>query len=461
MSDIYAVVLAAGKGTRMKSKLYKVLHPVCGKPMVQHVIDSLQNLNPTETMVVVGHGAQLVQEQVGSDGITYVLQEEQLGTGHAVKMARERLANKDGITLVVCGDTPLLTEQTLSNLIHAHKEKQADVTVLTTHVVDPTGYGRMVRNEEGNVNKIVEQKEATPKELEITEINTGVYAFSTRKLLESLDKVSNDNVQGEYYLTDCVQVLNIIGGKVSAYITNDADEIMGINDRVALAEAEQIMRKRINRYHMREGVTIIDPMTTYIGADVVIGQDTVVQPGTTLSGKITIGEDCIIGPGTELRDVVVGKGTTIQHSVATESEIGDGTSVGPYAYIRPGSKIGNGCKIGDFVEVKNSRVEDGTKIPHLSYIGDAHLGKNVNMGCGSITVNYDGNNKHQTTVEDGAFVGCNVNLIAPVTIGKGSYVAAGSTINKSTPDHSFAIAREKQVTKENYVEKLKRLNKKK
>jgi bifunctional UDP-N-acetylglucosamine pyrophosphorylase/glucosamine-1-phosphate N-acetyltransferase len=454
MSDLYAVILAAGKGTRMKSKLHKMLHPVCGKPMVQHVVDATKRIHPKETVLVVGHGADQVQKELGN-GLTYALQEEQLGTAHAVKVASEKLQDKEGTTLILCGDTPLITGDTLQALQEHHQKNTAAVTILTTKVDDPAGYGRIIRNEQGDVLKIVEQKDASAEEQSIQEINAGMYCFNHQKLVSVLDRITNNNAQGEYLLTDCIELLKQQGETVSAFNTLDVEETIGINDRIALAEAEKIMKKKINQQHMRQGVTLIDPDHTYIGPDVRVGQDTVIHPGVILSGSSQIGEDCIIGPQTELRQVVIGDRCTVQYSLLTESQVGDDSSVGPYAYIRPGTKIGKQCKIGDFVEVKNSTIADGTKIPHLSYVGDADLGSDVNMGCGSITVNYDGSSKHRTVVEEGSFVGCNVNLIAPVTVGKGSYIAAGSTINKSLPPDSFGIARERQVIKENYANKLR------
>jgi bifunctional UDP-N-acetylglucosamine pyrophosphorylase/glucosamine-1-phosphate N-acetyltransferase len=454
MNDLYAVILAAGKGTRMKSKLYKVLHPVCGKPMVQHVLNKATAINPIHTVLVVGHGADAVQEQLG-DELTYILQEEQLGTGHAVMVAKDQLKDKEGTTLILYGDTPLITAETLQNLRKNHQDNEAAVTILTAKMDDPTGYGRIIRDQSGSVVKIVEQKDASPEEQRIQEINTGMYCFDNQQLMSALDQITNKNAQKEYLLTDCVEIIKQQGEKVFAFSTSDVEETIGVNDRIALAQAEKIMRKRINQHHMRQGVTLINPDQTYIGPDVQIGQDTVIHPGVILSGTSHIGEDCVIGPQTELRQVVIGNRCAIQYSLLVESQIGDDTMVGPYAYIRPGTQIGNECKIGDFVEVKNSTIANGTKVPHLSYVGDADLGPNVNMGCGSITVNYDGKSKHRTIVEEGSFIGCNVNLIAPVTVGKGSFIAAGSTINKSLPEDSFAIARERQVTKENYASKLK------
>lgn len=449
MGDIYAVILAAGKGTRMKSKLYKVLHPVCGKPMVEHVVDQVKEIKPKEIMVVVGYGAEHVREQLG-EGLTYVRQEEQLGTGHAVQVTKEQLAFKQGSTLILCGDTPLITSETMERLIDYHHQEQAAVTILTTNLQNPKGYGRIIRDQKGEVLRIVEEQDASLEEQQVTEINTGIYCFDNQKLWQALANINNDNAQGEYYLTDCIQILKAAQEKVLGFLTEDSAETMGVNDRVALAEAEREMRKRINRKHMLNGVTIIDPEQTYIGLDVRIGQDTIIYPGTMISGQVEIGEGCIIGPNADLRSVKVGRETIIQQSVVLESEIGSETQVGPYAYIRPNSKIGDGCKIGDFVEIKNAKVGDQTKVPHLSYIGDAELGAHVNMGCGSITVNYDGQRKHKTIVEDGSFVGCNVNLVAPVTVGANAFIAAGSTITKSVPQHSLAIAREKQIIKENY-----------
>ncbi|GAA0353435.1 bifunctional UDP-N-acetylglucosamine diphosphorylase/glucosamine-1-phosphate N-acetyltransferase GlmU [Bacillus horti] len=454
MNDRYALILAAGKGTRMKSKKYKVLHPVCGKPMVQHVVDAAKRMNPQKTILVVGHGAEDVRQQLGPD-VTYVLQEQQLGTGHAVKVAKDQLEGKQGHTLILYGDTPLITAEVLEELIQFHEEEQAIVTILTANMDNPTGYGRIVRDRHGNVLKIVEHKDASTQEKEIQEINTGIYCFSNEHLVNTLDKLTNQNAQGEYYITDCIEILKKQNHKVAAFLTEDTDVTHGVNDRIALAEAEKLMRLRINKQHMLQGVTIIDPENTYIGPDVTIGMDTTILPGTILSGHTVIGEDCVIGPYAELRHVHIGDGVAIEYAVLVESEVGDTTTVGPYAYIRPGSSIGKGSKIGDFVEIKNSTIGDGAKIPHLSYVGDADIGAKVNMGCGSLTVNYDGSQKHRTVVEEGSFVGCNVNLVAPVQIGPGAYIAAGSTITDSMPGDSFAIARQRQVTKENYAQKLK------
>jgi bifunctional UDP-N-acetylglucosamine pyrophosphorylase/glucosamine-1-phosphate N-acetyltransferase len=453
MSNRYAIILAAGQGTRMKSKLYKVLHPVGGKPMVQHVIDQVKSLNIKEIVTIVGHGAEKVKTQLGDDS-QYALQAEQLGTAHAVLQSEGMLAGKEGVTIVVCGDTPLIKAETMEALFKHHEETNAKATILTARAEDPTGYGRIIRNASGLVEKIVEHKDATEQERSINEINTGTYCFDNRLLFEAIHSVSNDNVQGEYYLPDVIEIMKSKGEIVSAYVTESFAETLGVNDRVALAEAESTMKRRINEYHMRNGVSIIDPDHTYIGADVIIGQDTTIYPGTTVSGKTVIGAECLIGPNSEVSDCEIGNNTVIRQSAAYNSKIGSEVTIGPFAHIRPESDIHDEVKIGNFVEIKKAVFGRGSKASHLSYIGDAEVGADVNIGCGSITVNYDGKNKFLTKIEDGVFIGCNSNLVAPVTIGKGAYVAAGSTITTDVPGEALAVARARQVNKEDYVGKM-------
>lgn len=454
MLKTFAIILAAGQGTRMKSKLYKVLHPVCGKPMVEHIVDQIEPLNLDKIVTVIGHGAEKVRDQL-KDRVSYCLQEEQLGTGHAVMQAEALLGNEAGTTVILCGDTPLITQETVKKLLDAHQEQAGAATILTAIADNPTGYGRIIRSAEGTVERIVEQKDTNEEERAIKEINTGIYCFDNELLFASLKKVNNDNAQGEYYLPDVIEIFQRQGNVINAIAADTFEETIGVNDRIALSQADAIMRERINRLQMQQGVTIIDPATTYIDADVVIGRDSILYPGTTLKGRVVIGEDCVIGPNTEIKESQIGDGTTVKMSVVHDSQIGHHVNVGPFAHIRPASNIGHHAKIGNFVEVKKSTFGEGSKASHLSYIGDAEVGKNVNLGCGSITVNYDGTNKFLTKIGDGAFIGCNVNLVAPVTVGKGSFVAAGSTITEDVEEEALAIARSKQTNKSNYANKLK------
>ncbi|WP_340020668.1 bifunctional UDP-N-acetylglucosamine diphosphorylase/glucosamine-1-phosphate N-acetyltransferase GlmU [Paenibacillus sp. FSL K6-1096] len=449
-----AVVLAAGQGKRMKSKLYKVLHPVCGKPMVGHVLDTVKATGCERTVVVVGHGAEKVKAYLGQVA-EYVLQETQLGTGHAVKQAKDLLGSEEGTTVVAYGDTPLITAETLKGLMALHEEQGAAVTVLTAVMEDPSGLGRIIRNEDGALMKIVEQKDCSAEEAAVCEINTGIYCFDNAKLFAALEEVTPNNMQGEYYLTDVIGILREQGNLVLAFQTEDATESIGVNDRLALSEAEGYMRERINRRHMLGGVTIIDPASTYIGAEVVIGADTVLYPGTVLKGKTVIGEDCVIGPASEIEDCVIMDGAAVKQSVLNQAQVGTRATVGPFAYLRPGTVLGQEVKIGDFVEVKNATIGDGSKVSHLSYVGDAEVGRNVNIGCGAITVNYDGYNKSKTEIGDDAFIGSNVNLVAPVTVGKGAFVVAGSTITRSVSADDLAIARARQENKPGYAEKIR------
>ncbi|MCY8502525.1 bifunctional UDP-N-acetylglucosamine diphosphorylase/glucosamine-1-phosphate N-acetyltransferase GlmU [Bacillus inaquosorum] len=453
MDKRFAVVLAAGQGTRMKSKLYKVLHPVCGKPMVEHVVDEALKLSLSKLVTIVGHGAEEVKKQL-SDKSEYALQAEQLGTAHAVKQAQPFLADEKGVTIVICGDTPLLTAETMEQMLKEHTQREAKATILTAVAEDPTGYGRIIRGENGAVQKIVEHKDASKKERLVTEINTGTYCFDNEALFRAIDQVSNDNAQGEYYLPDVIEILKNEGETVAAYQTGNFQETLGVNDRVALSQAEQFMKERINKRHMQNGVTLIDPMNTYISPDAVIGSDTVIYPGTVIKGEVQIGEDTIIGPHTEIMNSSIGSRTVIKQSVVNHSKVGNDVNIGPFAHIRPDSVIGNEVKIGNFVEIKKTQFGDRSKASHLSYVGDAEVGTDVNLGCGSITVNYDGKNKYLTKIEDGAFIGCNSNLVAPVTVGEGAYVAAGSTVTEDVPGKALAIARARQVNKDDYVKNI-------
>lgn len=453
MATRNAIILAAGKGTRMKSKLYKVLHEVCGKPMVDHVLTQIEQNKMDNVVTIVGFGAQDVERQLG-DRTKYVLQKKQLGTGHAVMQAEDILGDLDGETIVVSGDTPLFTAATFAHLFEYHEAKQAAATVLTSVAPDPTGYGRIVRNDIGIVEKIVEQKDATSDEQAISEINTGVYCFDNRQLFAALHLLTNDNAQGEYYLTDVISILRQRGEIVGAYRMDDFDESMGVNDRIALARANQVMRQRINQKLMQSGVTLLDPASTYIDADVKIGTDTVIEGGVLIKGHTVIGSDCFIGAHSEIINSTLHDEVRVTSSTIEDSEMHTDSDIGPYSHLRPASEIGEHAHIGNFVEVKKAYVGKGTKVGHLTYIGDATLGDNINVGCGVVFVNYDGTAKHHTNVGDHAFIGSNSNLIAPLEIAADSFIAAGSTITDGTQQFDMAIARARQVNKPGYAKKL-------
>lgn len=452
MSDLLAVILAAGKGTRMKSALPKVLHQVGGKPMVQHVLDAADEAGAGEKVVIVGFGAEAVETALGKQAV-FVVQKEQLGTGHAVMQAREVLDDFPGTLMVLCGDTPLLKGETLKKLYAEHKAREAAATVLTAYLPDPAGYGRVIRDAGGQVLKIVEQKDAGKEELAVNEINTGIYCFERAALFEALQKTNCDNRQGEYYLTDVIGILAAAGSKVWAVSVEDFQETLGINSRMQLAEAEKIIRKRKLKEVMDQGVTIMDPESTFIDQEVSISSDTVVYPFTWIEGNTVIGQNCKIGPNTHIQNSTIGNHVTLHFVYAHDCQVGDCAVVGPYVHLRPHTILENSVKIGNFVEVKNSHVGVGSKIPHLSYIGDTDMGNGVNIGSGTITVNYDGKNKSRTTIEDRAFVGCNTNLVAPVTVGKGAYIAAGSTITKDVPADALGVARARQSNIEGWVSK--------
>ena len=452
-SPIFAVVLAAGKGTRMKSNRAKVLHTLCGIPMVNYVIGATRPLLPEETFVVVGHQADLVEAVLPEDA-TALLQEQQLGTGDAVRVALSAIPEgQEGGLLVVNGDGPLISDMTLGELVERHRSAGVGATVLVAEPDDPSGLGRVV--EDAGVVRIVEEKDATEAERKIGLVNLGLYAFRIPEIRKAVGGLTAENKSGELYLTD---VLETIGKRSRAvtYRLKDMEESNLVNDRAQLAVAEEILNRRILNGHMREGVTVRDPASTHIEATVEIGRDTVILPGTLLRGRTRIGSDCVIGPNTDLQDTVVGDGGLVEHSVGRGAEVGDGASVGPYSFLRPGTVLEGRAKVGAYCEVKNSRVGEDSKVPHLSYIGDAQIGAGVNVGAGTITANYDGVNKNRTTLGDGAFTGVNTTLIAPVEVGEDAYTGAGAVINKDVPAGKLAVGSPARAIRESPQKRRKR-----
>ena len=449
----YAVILAAGKGTRMKSDLPKVLHKVAGISMLEHVFRSVSAIEPDKTVTVIGHKAELV-EQVLAGQTEFVRQTEQLGTGHAVMMAEPVLENLTGQTLVIAGDTPLITGESLKNLIDFHINHKNVATILTAEADNPFGYGRIVRNQHGEVIKIVEQKDASDFEQQIKEINTGTYVFDNARLFEALKNINTNNAQGEYYITDVIGIFRENVEKVGAYTLKDFDESLGVNDRVALATAESIMRRRINQQHMINGVSFVNPDTTYIDVDVEIAPEVQIEANVTLKGQTKIGAETILTNGTYIVDSEIGQRAVITNSMIEESRLADGVTVGPYAHIRPGSSLAKDVHVGNFVEVKGSSIGENTKAGHLTYIGNSEVGANVNFGAGTITVNYDGQKKYKTIIGDNVFVGSNSTIIAPVELGDNSLVGAGSTITKDVPADAIALGRGRQINKEDYAKRL-------
>ena len=446
-----AVILAAGQGTRMKSKLPKVLHKALGKPMVQWVIDCLTQAGVEDKIAVLGHGGEQVA-QVVEQQAAIVYQAEQLGTGHAVMQAVPALVEENECVLVICGDTPLLRAQTIQALIEKHQAEGNAVTLLTAYAENPTGYGRIVRDEQ-QIKAIVEQKDANEEQKLIKEINTGTYCFDQKFLVQYLATLNTNNAQKEYYLTDLIKIANEHQLPVGGFVLADFNESLGVNNRIQLSQAEAVLRQRKCEEVMLAGVTLIDPTATYIGADVVIGNDTVIYPNVVLEGKTVIGSDNVIGMNCRFVDSVIGDGNDIQSTVITESTVGNGSKIGPMAYLRPGTVLADRVKIGDFVEVKKSQIGEGSKIPHLSYVGDSVVGSGVNIGCGTITCNYDGVHKYQTVIKDGAFIGSNTNLVAPVVVEENAFIGAGSTITKNVPDSALAVTRADLRLKENWRKK--------
>ncbi|MFV0440948.1 MAG: bifunctional UDP-N-acetylglucosamine diphosphorylase/glucosamine-1-phosphate N-acetyltransferase GlmU [Lachnospirales bacterium] len=450
MKKIMSIILAAGTGTRMNSKNHKVLHKILDKTLIQYVVEATKEVQSEKDCVIVGYMADEVKSNLEKyEALEFPVQSEQKGTGHAVLMAKNFIDENSDV-IILCGDTPLLKSSMLKKLVESHQNNNNDITLATCNLDDPSGYGR-INKENGKITKIVEHKDCDENQLKITEINTGVYIFKGDVLLSLLGKIKNDNVKGEYYLTDTIEIALSENKTVESIVFDNPEQFNGINTKLQLHDAAKLMRERINKQHMENGVVIVDSNTTYISKDVKIEKDTVIYQNCQIFGSTTIGEDCEIGPNTNINTMKIGNGVSILNSTTNQSSIDDNTTVGPYAYVRPNSEIGKNVKIGDFVEVKKAKIGNNTKASHLTYIGDSVVGENVNFGCGTITVNYDGKNKFLTTVEDNVFIGSNVNLIAPVTIEKNSKVAAGTTVTKKVPSNALAIGRVKQDNKENYV----------
>ncbi|MBM4322352.1 MAG: bifunctional UDP-N-acetylglucosamine diphosphorylase/glucosamine-1-phosphate N-acetyltransferase GlmU [Deltaproteobacteria bacterium] len=456
MNNVATIILAAGKGTRMKSDLAKVLHPLLGSPMLSYAIAlSLNEVKAEKTIVVVGHQADQIEKKFADSRIEFVRQDEQLGTGHAVLQALPAFHGFTGTVLILCGDVPLVKAETLRSFIDTFWGNDSTLAVLTAVVKNSTGYGRIIRGEEGWLERIVEEKDASDEQRLIREVNTGIFCVRSTFLIEGLKEIGRENAQGEYYLTDLAEVARKRGLRCSAHMVADPMEVMGINTRVDLATAIEVLRLEKIKELMLSGVTIIDPKTTYVDQTVVIGKDTMLYPNCTLQGKTRVGEQCVLEPNLKISDTQIGNGVTIRsHCVITESRIDDGAIIGPFSHLRPQSEVKTKAKIGNFVEVKNSIIGKGSKANHLAYIGDALVGKEVNIGAGTITCNYDGFEKHQTVIGDQVFVGSNVELVAPVKVGDRSSIGAGTTVTKNVPEGALAISRVKQKNIRGWSKKM-------
>lgn len=448
MRETVGLILAAGEGTRMRSDLVKVLHPLWGRPMVTYPVELCLRLPCKRVLVVICHQAERVQETLAAWPVECLHQGEPKGTAHAVAQAEGALAGFDGTLLVLTGDTPLLREETVRGLIAAHEGHGAEATILTARVEGPAGYGRIIRDRGGKVIRIVEEVEASAKEKRTNEINAGIYSFAAPALFAALRDVPASAVKGEFFLPEVIRVLVEQGSRVEAVAAPDPKEVLGINTRRELTSALGILRERLVAGLLAGGVTLLDPQSVYLDVQVTVGQDTVLYPGVILQGNTSVGERCVLYPGVRLRDTRVAEGVTVlDGSVIVESDIGAGCTIGPYAHLRPGSALADRVKVGNFCELKQVRIGTGSKVPHLSYVGDCEIGADVNVGAGTITCNYDGFTKHRTVIEDGVFVGSNVSLVAPVRIGRGAIIAAGSTITEDIPPGALAFGRSPQVTK--------------
>lgn len=452
--NIAAIILAAGKGKRMNSQIPKVLHMILGVPMLDYVVQEVRELSPEKLVLVLGHGSENIKETTYKNDISIVIQSGQLGTAHAVGSAKEALRDFNGDILILNGDTPLITSNTLSKLIVFHRDKNADISVLTTHLDNPDGYGRIIRKENGYIVRIVEDADANSDEISVSEINSGAYCVHSKFLWYAIDQIVPENKQKEYYLTDIVDVAIRTKKNVRGLSVSNSDEVLGVNNRIELNRVEGVLRNKINNSLMLSGVTIIDPANTYVSPKVSIGIDTTIFPNTYIFGNTKIGDRCRIGPSVWIEESQIGDEATLNFSsFLSNTIVGDNVTIGPFAHLRPDTVIKEGVKIGNFVEIKKSDIGSGSKVPHLSYVGDATIGEGVNIGAGTITCNYDGFNKNETIIEDNAFIGSDTMLVAPVKVGKGATTGAGSTITKDVPPHSLAISRSKQTVKKNWRRK--------
>lgn len=455
--DLHVVILAAGKGTRMKSAIPKVLHHLAGLPLIEHVLRTVDQLDVASKVLVVGHGADEVRTALaGRPDLQYVVQSPQLGTGHALLQAEPVLKDRKGTVLLLYADVPLLQSSTLSRLVEAHRSARAAATVLTAELQDPYGYGRIVRDKAGLITRIVEHRDASAAQQAIREVNSGIYTFALSGLFDHLHRLATDNAQGEYYLTDLVAMYRQQDKRVETLRLDSADELRGVNSRLDLAELSAVLRQRKNRSLMVSGVTLEDPATSYIEMDVTVGQDTILGPGVRLEGTTTIGSRCRIHAGSRLTNATLDDDVVVlDYSVIVDSSVGSHAAIGPMAHIRPASVVGPSARVGNFVELKKTSLGRGSKANHLAYLGDATIGEGANIGAGTITCNYDGVNKHKTIIEDGVFIGSDSQLVAPVTIGRDAYVGAGSSITRDVPAGALAIARSHQTVKDGWAAKLK------
>jgi bifunctional UDP-N-acetylglucosamine pyrophosphorylase/glucosamine-1-phosphate N-acetyltransferase len=458
MKNLNILIMAAGKGTRMVSNRAKVLHPVCGVPMLLYVYKAAAELQPDEILLIVGHDADLVRASLEGQRACFVLQSEQRGTGHAVMVARSLLESMPGDLLVLYGDTPKILPGTLRKLVERHRESGAATTLLTTRTENPHGYGRILRDSQGQIEAIIEEKDATPEQRAITEINPGLYCFKIQPMLLALNRISNQNAQGEYYLTDIVSIQRQASVRIEALIHEDFDELQGINTRAELAGTSRALRHRKNLELMAQGVTLVDPERAYVDLDVVVEKDATLHPMVTLQGSTRVGQGTTIHSGCRiLNSSIESEVTMLDSCLITDSVVGLGATVGPFARVRDGSTVGAGCRLGNFVELVRSTLGDGSKAAHHAYLGDATIGQEVNIGAGVITCNYDGVHKHATIIEDSAFIGSDCQLVAPVRIGRGAYVAAGSCITRDVPPGALGIARGRQEVKPDWVRNRRRL----